>query len=48
MYAFLGMGYQMEQLRPARVPLVGFDGEVVYSDGIIQLPLILGKGSCTS
>ena len=32
----------------ARVPLVGFDGEAVYSDGVIQLPLVLGKGSRTS
>ncbi|XP_052179879.1 uncharacterized protein LOC127793139 [Diospyros lotus] len=36
--AFLGMGYEMTQLRAARVPLVGFDGEAVYSEGIIQLP----------
>ncbi|XP_052203187.1 uncharacterized protein LOC127808657 [Diospyros lotus] len=33
--AFLGMGYEMTQLRAARVPLVGFDGEAVYSEGII-------------
>ncbi|XP_052177663.1 uncharacterized protein LOC127791727 [Diospyros lotus] len=46
--AFLGMGYEMTQLRAARVPLVGFDGEVVYSEGIIQLPLTVGKGSRTS
>ncbi|XP_052177546.1 uncharacterized protein LOC127791602 [Diospyros lotus] len=32
--AFLGMGYKMEQLKTARVPLIGFDGEVVYADGI--------------
>jgi len=30
------------------VPLMGFDGEVVYSDEIIQLPLVLGQGSRTS
>ena len=42
--AFLGMGYKMEQLKPARVPLIGFDGEVVYADGMFQLPLTLGKG----
>ncbi|XP_052197258.1 uncharacterized protein LOC127804436 [Diospyros lotus] len=29
--AFLGMGYEMTHLRTARVPLVGFDGEAVYS-----------------
>ena len=39
------MGYKMEQLKPARVPLIGFDGEVVYADGMFQLPLTLGKGS---
>ena len=38
----------MEQLRPAHVPLVGFDGKAVYSDGVIQLPLTVGKGSRTS
>jgi len=38
----------MEQLRLAHVPLVGFDGEAVYSDGVIQLLLVLGKGSRTS
>ncbi|XP_052185191.1 uncharacterized protein LOC127796828 [Diospyros lotus] len=43
--AFLGMGYKMEQLKPARVPLIGFDGEVVYTDGMFQLLLTLGKGS---
>ncbi|XP_052188877.1 uncharacterized protein LOC127799162 [Diospyros lotus] len=43
--AFLGMGYEMEQLKPARVPLIGFDGEVVYADGVFQLLLTLGKGS---
>ncbi|XP_052193775.1 uncharacterized protein LOC127802122 [Diospyros lotus] len=46
--AFLNMGYQMGQLKPARVPLVGFDEEGVYSDGVIQLPLVVGKGSRTS
>jgi len=25
--------------------LIGFDGEVVYVDGMFQLPLTLGKGS---
>lgn len=35
----------MEQLKPARVPLIGFDGEVVYADGVFQLLLTLGKGS---
>ena len=34
----------MEQLKPARVPFIGFDGEVVYADGMFQLPLTLGKG----
>ncbi|XP_052181892.1 uncharacterized protein LOC127794686 [Diospyros lotus] len=42
---FLGMGYEMEQLKPARVPLIGFEGEVVYADGVFQLLLTLGKGS---
>ena len=46
--AFLGMGYRMEQLRPPHVPLVGFDEEAVYLDGVIQLPLTIGKGSRTS
>ncbi|XP_052172226.1 uncharacterized protein LOC127788156 [Diospyros lotus] len=46
--AFLGMGYEMTQLRAAKVPLVGFDGEAVYSEGIIQLPLTVGRGSRTS
>ena len=27
---------------------MGFNGEVVYSDGIIQLPLVVGKSSQTS
>ncbi|XP_052198328.1 uncharacterized protein LOC127805619 [Diospyros lotus] len=43
--AFLGMGYEMEQLKPARVPLIGFDGKVVYADGVFQLLLTIGKGS---
>ncbi|XP_052193872.1 uncharacterized protein LOC127802178 [Diospyros lotus] len=43
--AFLGMGYKMEQLKPARVPLIGLDGEVLYADGMFQLLLTLGKGS---
>ncbi|XP_052203091.1 uncharacterized protein LOC127808561 [Diospyros lotus] len=38
----------MAQLKPTRVLLVGFDGEAVYSKGIIQLPLTVGKGSRTS
>ncbi|XP_052172145.1 uncharacterized protein LOC127788065 [Diospyros lotus] len=46
--AFLGMGYEMTQLRTTKVPLVGFDGEAVYSEGIIQLPLTVGRGSRTS
>ncbi|XP_052205163.1 uncharacterized protein LOC127809988 [Diospyros lotus] len=38
----------MTQLMTAKVPLVGFDGEAVYLEGIIQLPLTVGRGSRTS
>ncbi|XP_052203996.1 uncharacterized protein LOC127809272 [Diospyros lotus] len=43
--AFLGMGFTLEQLRPVRVPLVGFDGMVIHSEGLIRLPLTVGSGS---
>ncbi|XP_052199590.1 uncharacterized protein LOC127806384 [Diospyros lotus] len=43
--AFLGMGFILDQLRPVRVPLVGFDGVVIHSKGLIWLPLTVGSGS---
>ncbi|XP_052192778.1 uncharacterized protein LOC127801573 [Diospyros lotus] len=43
--AFLGMGFTLDQLRPVRVPLVGFDGMVIHSEGLIRLPLTVGSGS---
>ncbi|XP_052181931.1 uncharacterized protein LOC127794725 [Diospyros lotus] len=43
--AFLGMGFTLEQLRLVRVPLVGFDGMVIHSEGLIWLPLTVGSGS---
>ncbi|XP_052181856.1 uncharacterized protein LOC127794645 [Diospyros lotus] len=43
--AFLGMGFTLEQLRPIRVPLVGFDGIVIHSEGLIRLSLTIGSGS---
>ena len=35
----------MEQLKPTHVPLIGFDREMVYTNGMFQLSLTLGKGS---
>ena len=46
--AFLGMGFTLDQLRPVRVPLVGFDGMVIHSEGLIRLPLTVSSGSCKS
>ncbi|XP_052175321.1 uncharacterized protein LOC127790084 [Diospyros lotus] len=43
--AFLGMGFTLDRLRPVRVPLVGFDGMVIHSEGLIWLPLTVGSGS---
>jgi len=43
--AFLGMGFTLDQLRPVRVPFVGFDGMVIHSKGLIWLPLTVCNGS---
>ncbi|XP_052204114.1 uncharacterized protein LOC127809395 [Diospyros lotus] len=43
--AFLGMGFTLDQLRPVRVPLVGFDGMVIHFEGLIRLPLTVSSGS---
>ncbi|XP_052209252.1 uncharacterized protein LOC127812766 [Diospyros lotus] len=42
---FLGVGFTLDQLRPVRVPLVGFDGMVIHFKGLIRLPLTVGSGS---
>ena len=43
--AFLQMEFKLDQLRLVRDPLVGFDGIVIHSEGLIRLPLTVGSGS---
>lgn len=41
--AFVQMGISTKQLKPVKIPLQGFGGGVIASEGVIELPLTVGS-----